>query len=701
MVSSGLKPSTQRRTSTPRAAVKLRPTRPYGGAAPRSSQIGSSHGEITEGDDVKIWWTISGIGAALTGPIIVVHTTIALANGFRRSAVQLDLPSRELESYTSALTVLVFGPWVEEGYCKWLRSAYGVWYGRAFRLALALAEAPAAPLSAIIHIAKHMWMGECGMAEGFIAHISHNAVCLYHHLVLSDGDLYKALPRVPISDAVSDLGYASFDSARIAAIDDRSWVPTVSFGSVFLVIIAWFQGVVGPAAPAATAAVGASSSKGALADAERVNATRKQRTNVEHAGGTPPRDVQPPPGGWRPSPQKGSSLPVPTQVGPLADDPTMFLTGGAAPRPSTGAPGPSTAPNTAGQARTPKQIAADAKRKLQKARQAKEVPTPPKPTVAEPKLTVKPLEAQPHKDGNVPTQFIAPDAHAPPEDMPPPPPSDSGSISGSASACSPYTTVKDYQIGWSWLELLMGDLKLISPFDKADSRFYLLGFRAFREVTVDTRECDKLYEYVSGHRVTEKTVDSLRNVAKELKLNDLDNVPRIVFQRMLIRTLMDGASGADKASVPIDRLNALGPASATEASSACTMSGLLWHLIMSRTGFLRDSTSAVNWRFLLVFLTSKLADVVTSPPPPPTELSSAPASGTPGSFTATLMLTTALLCIAYSMTKLVSRSSTSVKGWYSFPKDFPSGMRLSLLGSKLLLSLATRAMVGRKGTRWR
>lgn len=223
-----------------------------------------------------------------------------------------------------------------------------------------------------------------------------------------------------------------------------------------------------------------------------------------------------------------------------------------------------------------------------------------------------------------------------------------------------------YQTSVSWWAVFRGNERYLSPLDADLSVWRTLNFRSSVLVDVVATHRTALRGSMAGHRVGPKSIDTIRYNASKLGYDE-DTLPRVVFQDLLYRAVLDGRAGGDATKVPLGSLNALAPASSRSEYSGYTMSGLATHLATSAMGCSEGSISAVALCSGVASSTSNLLRSLRASFLPRTGPFSDPRLYIPALSMAGLMATWLLLYTGYSTTKLVCESCTSARRRLSLP----------------------------------
>lgn len=122
-------------------------------------------------------------------------------------------------------------------------------------------------------------------------------------------------------------------------------------------------------------------------------------------------------------------------------------------------------------------------------------------------------------------------------------------------------TLPEYHTTISVSDVVTNKSQLVLPFlNPKDSFFKPLGFKSKTLRVVSAEQFDLLFKEVSGMRLNNYSVDSIRYKAVQLKLEG-ELLPRLVYQKLLQMKIEDNVSGTDTSVIPFGSLNCLAPES--------------------------------------------------------------------------------------------------------------------------------------------
>lgn len=109
--------------------------------------------------------------------------------------------------------------------------------------------------------------------------------------------------------------------------------------------------------------------------------------------------------------------------------------------------------------------------------------------------------------------------------------------------------------------MIPGQKRVFDPlFGGDESRCaYILGFRTFEYVKVDSQKYECVWRKLAGMRVTSAhTIDNIRFMCQQEDA-DVDVLPRVLLQRMMLSRLLDNGAGAGETGILVSALNSTAP----------------------------------------------------------------------------------------------------------------------------------------------
>lgn len=497
-----------------------------GGAAtrPRDTELASSHGEVTEGDDLclstdrrrwfarhdpegghwqttwlgdkpKLWWQF---WRRKPRPLsLAVDNAVTDAFGYVGSCMVTQCISHLC--FGSWFSVVFTAPFTEEGFARWNRTP-------APTLKAFLGVCEATGHGRWIMVPFHWYLGKLNVAKAM----------LYHGLW---------------NQMVTRLAQPS---QKQLPTNIHSLLPPMAITN--------------------------SGSSGEKHEAARVERTREARSFRGRGGRGGARTARPPPGGYRPSPA-GTPRPQPVAV-PIGARPEPSgrrgkrkrkrrassppAGGGQPPAPTPPPPGPGPG------APPPPRLPTDEELELRRLELLlPEAPNTPLPT----------FDDESEDPPNLP-DFPEPPSHKP-------------------------ELMWVYLQKWSYSDLFTGRVQLLSPFSSESAFWRAAGYSARRRVYVVVQHYLDLIGLCAGQKVSDNTVRSIAFNAWSKGMfvgsaehpDAQEDLIQVVFQRLLLREARMGNVGAGNPDIGVDSLNARGPNLTTEEYSGTTLSKCLKHLL--------------------------------------------------------------------------------------------------------------------------